>query len=618
MPRIKSWSAPAVAVLLLAAPPARAYVDLAPTLARVVRDAQTIAVAEVDRFSAEKGIVILKKVRDLKGTTAAEPARHRVTGADGAAIDRAVLDWAEPGERCVLFVAGKTAVVCVGRGRYQVHEADGWWQLGAARPDLPLAYYGNVSRLCEAVRLMLADKTAVITTVPHGADQQGGSFDLALNRASLPGLVKVQRLRANLRQGPVAMGVSAAPAFLVGPGPAGEDEIPELRQKLHAPDATARAESATDLGSLGPRAAAAAGDLAKLLDDPAPVARLSAAAALMRIDPKDGRAREVLAKGLDSPDGAARRHAARTAGLAGSAAAPLAAKLGALLSDADVRVRRTALQAIATLGPSASGALEPVVKLLDGPDTAIDAADALGRMGPAARPALKRLAQLLTAEQAGTRWAAVRAMSQVGGEDATPAVQFMIRELSSAAEVDCYNMMFYLALLGPVARDAIPAIRNSRLRNPFLRNTTAWAIQPDKSFPWLDRGGFGMAMGDFGPERYVYESYVQELGDHLKPAAVVLARKVMDGSAGNVPPWGYKLLARFPEEALAALTPGLVDREVVTRERAAVALGYMGPAASPARKQVARALAAAPGEKEQRLLKWCLQEIEPAPADAGE
>jgi HEAT repeat protein len=616
MPGLKNWLALAP-VLLLATSPARAYVDLAPTLASVVRDSQAIAVAEVDRFSAEKGIVILKKVRDLKGTVAAEPVRHRVTGANDAAIDRSVLDWAEPGSRCVLFVSGKTALVCIGHGWYQVHEADGWWQLGAARPDLPLAYYGTVSRLTDAIPLMLADKTAVITTVPHGADQQGASFDLALNRASLPGLVKVQRLRANLRQGPVAMAVSADPAFVLGPGPAGEDDIPELRKKLQAADVTVRAESAADLGSLGPKAAGAAGDLAKLLDDAAPAARMAAAAALMRIDPKQARAPEVLAKGLDDQDGAVRRHAARVAGLAGPTAAPLAAKLGALLSDSDVRLRRTALQAIATLGSAAAAALDPVVKLLDSADTAVDAADALGRMGPAARPALKRLAQMLTAEQAGTRWAAVRAMSQIGGEDAGPAVQFMIREMRNAQTVDCYNMMIYLALLGPVARDAIPAIRSSRLMNPFLKTTTVWAIEPDKSFPWLDCGGFGMPMGDFGPERYVYESYVQELGDHLKPAAVALARKIMDGSAGNVPAWGYKLLARFPEETLAILTPGLTDKQLVLRERAAVGLGNMGAAATPAREQVARALAVASGEKEQRLLKWCLEEIDPAPADAG-
>ncbi len=38
-----------------------------------------------------------------------------------------------------------------------------------------------------------------------------------------------------------------------------------------------------------------------------------------------------------------------------------------------------------------------------------------------------------------------------------------------------------------------------------------------------------------------------------------LARKVRDGSAGNVPAWGYTLLARFPGEALAVLSPDLAD-----------------------------------------------------------
>jgi HEAT repeat protein len=615
------WLALAAVVCIFPAAPARAYVDMAPTLARVLRDSQAVAVAEVDRMSVEKGIVILKKVRTLRGEIGDEPIKHRVIGASEAAIDRAILEWAEPGARCVLFVSARTTLVCMGRGWYQVSAADGFWQLGAARPDLPLAYYGTVSRLSDAVALMLANKSAVLTTLPHGADQQGGaSFDLALNRANLPGLVKVQRIRADLRMPMSVMAVSANPAYLLGPGPAGEDEVAELRKKLQAADATVRAESAGDLGALGPKAAEAAGDLAKLLDDAAPVARMAGAAALLRVKPKEARALDVLTRGLSAEDAAVRRHAARAAGLAGPAAAPLADRLGALLADADVRVRRVALQAIATLGPAAAGALDPVTKLLDTPETRLDAAEALGRMGPAARPAVKRLARMLTADGAPERWAAVRAMSQIGGEDAAPAVQFMIRELRNARDYDTYNMLIYLALLGPVAKDAIPTIRSARIMNPFLRTTTIWAIEPDRNFPWLDGfgGGFMSMQGDGpNPARYVYESYVQELGDHLKPAAVALAKKVMDGTAGDVPAWGYKLLARFPAESLAILTPGLESKEVVTRERATVALGHMGPAAAAARAQVSKALAGVTGEKEKLLLRWCLGEIDPAPEAPG-
>jgi HEAT repeat protein len=324
---------------------------------------------------------------------------------------------------------------------------------------------------------------------------------------------------------------------------------------------------------------------------------------LLRITPKNAQALKMLASGLDSKDPVTRRHAARATGLAREAAAPLAARLGELLNDSDMLVRRLALQAIATIGPPCAAAVEPVTKLLDHPETAIDAADALGRLGPAARPAVKSLARLLSADSPAVRWAAVRAMAQIGGADAAPAVKFMIAALPNAAEVDNYNMMIYLSLLGPVAKDAIPAIQQSRLKNPVLRQTTIWAVNPGDSLPWL--GG----IGDSDVAHFILEGYVRELGDHLRPAAQSLARKIIAGKAGNVPAWGYKLLARFPDDTLPILTPALAEKELVLRERATVALGSMGRAARPARAQVEQALQGSPHEQEQRLLQWCLREM---------
>jgi HEAT repeat protein len=601
---MKGWSAIAV-VLLTVAAPARAYVDLAPTLARVVREAQAITVAEVIRFSPEKGAVILKKIRDLKGETGPEPLKHQLVRDHEAGVDRAILDWAAPGRRCVLFTAGKTAVVCLGEGWYQVTSSeDGWWRLAAPRTELPLAYYGAVSRLTEAVPLLLAGKSAVITTLPHGADKEGASFDLALNRAALPGLVKVQRLRATLRMPDVAMAAGSSDDLVVGAGRAGRDDIPALREQLRSADPTARAEGAADLGSLGHDAAGAAADLSQLLDDHAPEVRFAAAAALLRIRPGDGRPAKVLSEGLGSADTVARRQAARAAGLAGLAAAPLAGQLAALLKDPDVPVQRAALQAVATLGPAAANAAGQVASLLDQPESAIDAADALGRIGPAARPALKRLARMLSAEAPAQRWAAVRAMAQIGGEGAAPAVRFMIRELPTAPHVESYNMLIYLSLLGPVAKAAIPAVRQAKVMNTSLRDTTVWAIDPGSELPAL-----GPAW-NIEHVQFILESYLREFPDRFKPVAATLARRVMSGTAGDVPEWGYKLLARFPEQSLGVFTPGLSDKERVMRERAAVALGYMGRAAAAAKPQVALAVKAAQDEREQRLLQWCLQEIE--------
>jgi HEAT repeat protein len=225
-------------------------------------------------------------------------------------------------------------------------------------------------------------------------------------------------------------------------------------------------------------------------------------------------------------------------------------------------------------------------------------------MGPAARSSLKALTPLLASTAPAERWAAVRAMAQIGGPDAAPAVKVLIAELPKAPEMEGYNMLIYLALLGPVARDAIPAVRASRVRNPILRQVTAWAIDPGEELPWV--GPFGEV--EFA--QYIFTAYVQELGDHLRPVAQSLARKIMAGKAGQVPGWGYKLLARFPEDVLPLLTPGLTDKELVMRERATVALGYMGQVAAVAKPQVAQALQSATDEREQRLLKWCLRELE--------
>lgn len=608
MPSKKIFAALALLLLVSAA---HGYVDLAPTLARIVRESQVITVAEVVAFNPDKGAVVLKKIRDLKGKSGDEPIKHQLVRADESAIDAPLFDWAEPGRRCVLFITGKAAVICVGEGWYQAHESDnGWWRIGAPRPDLPLAFYGSVTRLADALPALLAGKTAIITTLPHGADREGASFDLALNRSHLPGLVKVQRLRASNKMPEMAMGVGANPAFVIGMGRVGAGELRALRKKLQADDAAERAESAIDLGFLGAGAAEATAELENLLDDQAAGVRVASASALLRIGGKHPRALAVLSKGLTDSDAATRRRSARAAGLAGPAAAPLASNLAALLTDPDTRVRRSALQAIATLGPAAAAAREPVTALLDRPETAIDAADALGRMGPAARPSLKAIGRLLSADAPAQRWAAVRAMAQIGGPDAEPAVKFMIKQLPKANEADGYNMLIYLSLLGPVAKDAIPAVRSSRVRNPILRQTTIWAIEPTGELPMMGGFGFGPGGGDADFMHYIMEAYVQELGDNLKPAAKTLSRKILAGKAGNVPPWGYKLLARFPEDSLAILAPALADEKLVQRERAAVAIGYMGRAAKAARPQIEQALKSSTDEREQLLLKWSLREIE--------
>ena len=85
--------------------------------------------------------------------------------------------------------------------------------------------------------------------------------------------------------------------------------------------------------------------------------------------------------------------------------------------------------------------------------------------------------------------------------------------------------------------------------------------------------------------------------------------KIVDGTAGNVPTWGYKLLACAPDESVSKLSACLTDANLTVRERAAVALGYMGTAADAASDPVSHAIGKAETEQERHLLEWCLREV---------
>jgi hypothetical protein len=203
-----------------------------------------------------------------------------------------------------------------------------------------------------------------------------------------------------------------------------------------------------------------------------------------------------------------------------------------------------------------------------------------------------------------------------------------VMRAGTATEVEGYNMMIYLSMLGPVAGDALPAMQNFRIKNPFLPAMTAWAINPTR-FPWASggdmggwggpggfggpggpggRGGRGGGMGDLND--FMYAAYVKVLGPRLASLAPVLAKAIMDNTAGEVPTWGYELLAAAPEQSLAILTPWLKDRDLILRERAAVAIGYMGEDGEAAAAAVKAALGKVSNEKEKKLLEWTLRQID--------
>jgi len=606
------------------------YVDLAPTLGKIVSDSKTIIVVEVAAYDREKHIVTLKQVRALKGDMTADLITQQVASADAPAASMPIEQWAEPGARGVLFGSRTTSLVCMGMSWYQVQQTNGAWKIGKERPDLPLAYCGTITRLTDGVVRLAAGKDAIMTVEAYGGDDAGTSFDLAFNRTSLPGLARFNRVHMTANMAGNMAAASSAPGYLLGSGPVDEDELPALMAKLGAADATVRAEAAEDIGWLRHKAVAAVPALAGLLKDGQPRVRLAAAAAILRITPATPGAVEVLAAALDSADKDIRRDAAKAAGLAGAGAGPVSERLAALLKDADPAIRTAALISIATLGPAAAKAAPAVRELLHDPALRCDAADALGRMGPAVQPVPDIMVKMLSSDQVAEQWAAVRAMAQIGGKEAHPAVDYMTKKLTAGAtEVEGYNMYLYLSMLGSVATDALPTIRNTRIKNPVLPSSTTWAIQ-QTYLPWQNTGGGGGfgGPGDGGPggggmgggpggmggpgniSQVIYEAYVVNMGERLSPSSKLLATKIMDGTAGTVPDWGYQILSAAPAEAIAVFGPHLEDPTQQMRERAVVGLGFMGYAAAGARDKLAAAQAKATDDKEKLLIAWALRAID--------
>src|SRR6185369_13289471 len=101
---------------------------------------------------------------------------------------------------------------------------------------------------------------------------------------------------------------------------------------------------------------------------------------------------------------------------------------------------------------------------------------------------------------------------QIGGPDALPAAEYIAREIGSVSEIDGYNMVQLLGMLGPIASGPASRIKTVPIPNTIITDATNWAINAPTGFPWL--GGTTNAFGPLG--ELVYASYVTALGERLK------------------------------------------------------------------------------------------------------
>jgi hypothetical protein len=166
-----------------------AYIESPHTLGLVIRDSTNIVLMEVSRVNKEKGLIVYKKIRDLKGQHPSNEIKHNIGQRGFHPREwQTILTWAEPGKKAVFFHNGGASETCIGTYWYQCYPEGDWWGMSHGEPFLLRTFYGRAEKLADAVAQILQDKEVVVTCLADGNKEQ-----LHQRKG------KIQRLRASLK-----------------------------------------------------------------------------------------------------------------------------------------------------------------------------------------------------------------------------------------------------------------------------------------------------------------------------------------------------------------------------------------------------------------------------------
>jgi HEAT repeat protein len=400
-----------------------------------------ITLVSVEKFSKEKGVIIYRKVRDLKGTYPCERIRHAFDlkntpqhkGPGDVPVRpdevdwRYALDWAEAGKTAVVFSLkydpyGDFGHTYIDRCWYATmcpaRDWDFWWSIYSDPALLKRWHCGTTAQLAAAVELILAGKTAVVPTLVEGSRDE-----LRQGRGKIQGL----RVGAQLRDyNPDRDRVAD---FLV-------KDLAAILKDLESPERRLRLEGLHAAASAGSEARAALSKVLPLIDDSDEELRLAALGALLRIEPANAR---------------------------------IASGARPFLKHADPQRRIQALEILSAIPAEAdpSGLLNCAAALLEEADPQLRRRSslALARIGKAATPVVGALAKLLKETDRELRILGAETLGRIGGEAAVAALAETVR--SDASGTVRMRAADSLARLGPAAKPARPALE-AALNDPAM------------------------------------------------------------------------------------------------------------------------------------------------------
>ena len=148
------------------------------TLGAVCNHAQSITVMRVDRFSKPKGVLFLKKVKDLKGTLPRDEVRDFLGAAHEPHEKKHCLQSVKVGQAAVLFRYENRLAICLGDQWHVIDVAlpkdkDKPWGGGTrTEPWFLQTYCGPAKDLPAAVQAILDGKEVVIPVMLGKRDDE--------------------------------------------------------------------------------------------------------------------------------------------------------------------------------------------------------------------------------------------------------------------------------------------------------------------------------------------------------------------------------------------------------------------------------------------------------------
>ncbi len=176
--------------LVLAVRPVLGYVEAPHTLGFVVKDSTNIVLMQVARVNKEKGLILYRKVEDLKGKHPQDEIKHNIGKRGFHPREwQNVMNWAEEGKLAVFCHNGQASETCIGTYWYQCYKENDWWGMSHAEPFLLRTFHGDIDKLTKAVKDILKNQEVIVTAL-----MDGNKNDLHQRKG------KLIRMRASLKR----------------------------------------------------------------------------------------------------------------------------------------------------------------------------------------------------------------------------------------------------------------------------------------------------------------------------------------------------------------------------------------------------------------------------------